>query len=142
MDKIIAGSGIDAVIDRVSRKAGISEDAATIAVDEVLTAVKDTLPSAMAAKLVTVVAGEETFSSWSNVGDKLRAARSMGKNLSKVGIAELSQRVKTGTAHTGQRSKKYVGSAAATLRKLWETLRARVKKPKAVHGERGSAGHD
>ncbi len=63
MDEAIADSGIDAVIDRVARKAGISEQAATTAVDEVLTAVKQKLPPTIAHKLVEVVAGEAEFQS-------------------------------------------------------------------------------
>ncbi len=125
MDKAIAGSGIDAVIYRVAKKAGISEHAATVAVDEALTAVKDRLPPAMAAKLVTVVAGEDTFSSWNNIGDKLHAARSMGKSLSQHGIAELSRRIIKHTSHTIQLLKPYTARAAAKATALWNTLRAR-----------------
>ena len=55
------GYGLDALISRVSAKAGISEDAATRAVDVVLTAVKAKLPPAMAKKLVRVVAGEANY---------------------------------------------------------------------------------
>ncbi len=61
MDPVIADSGIDAVICRVARKADISEQAATVAVDEVLTAVKQNLPPRMACRLVEVVAGESEF---------------------------------------------------------------------------------
>ena len=50
-----------ALIARVSAKAGISEEAATCAVDVVLTAVKAKLPQPMAKNLVPVIAGEASF---------------------------------------------------------------------------------
>ncbi len=142
MDKVIAGSGIDAVIYRVSQKANISEQAATVAVDEVLTAVKDRLPPAMAAKLVTVVAGEDAFSSWNNIGDKLRAAQSIGKNLSTDGIAELSQRIKQGAVHSGQLSKQYAARVADKVTTWWGKLRARRKKTRTKRGVNDAARHD
>ncbi len=142
MDKVIAGSGIDAVIYRVSQKADIPEEAATVAVDEVLTAVKDRLPPAMAAKLVTVVAGEDTFSRWNNIGDKLRATQSIGKNLSKDGIAEMSQRVKKRAVDAGQLSKQYATKAADKVTTLWGMLRAQLKKFGTKRGASDSAGDD
>lgn len=53
--------GLDALITRVAVKAGISEEAATRAVDIVLTAVKAKLPPPMAKNLVPVIAGEASF---------------------------------------------------------------------------------
>jgi hypothetical protein len=53
--------GIDALIEAVVKKANISEEAATQAVDTVLTAVKAKLPEPMAAKLVRVMAGEDSY---------------------------------------------------------------------------------
>lgn len=53
--------GLDALIARVAAKAGISEEAATRAVDIVLTAVKIKLPQPMAKNLVPVIAGEASF---------------------------------------------------------------------------------
>jgi uncharacterized protein (DUF2267 family) len=53
--------GLDALISRVAAKADISEEAATRAVDIVLTAVKARLPQPMARKLIQVVAGEESY---------------------------------------------------------------------------------
>lgn len=142
MDKVIAGSGIDAVIHRVSQKANISEDAATVAVDEVLTVVKDKLPPAMAAKLVIVVAGEETFRRWNNIGDKLRAAQSTGKNLSKHGIIALSQYAKQGAAHAGRFSKRYAAKIADGVTAASGMLRARLKKTGTRRGTDDSAHRD
>ncbi len=53
--------GLDALIARVAVKAGITEEAATCAVDIVLTAVKAKLPPPMAKNLVPVIAGEASF---------------------------------------------------------------------------------
>ncbi len=53
--------GLDALIARVAAKADISEEAATRAVDIVLTAVKARLPQPMAKRLVPVIAGEASF---------------------------------------------------------------------------------
>ena len=58
-----ANKGLDALIARVADKAQISEEAATRAVDIVLTAVKDRLPPQMANKLIEVLAGEDDFGS-------------------------------------------------------------------------------
>ena len=58
-----ADKGLDILIARVADKARISEEAATKAVDIVLTAVKEKLPPQMAQKLVEVVAGEDDYGS-------------------------------------------------------------------------------
>ncbi len=128
MDRVIAGSGIDAVIYRVSKKAGISEEAATAAVDEVLTAVKDRLPPAMAAKLVKVVAGEDTFSNWRNMSDKLRNARAMGNKLSRSGMVALSDHARKIAVHAGELTKGFAARAAEQLAAWWHALRAQLKK--------------
>ena len=61
--RIPAEKGLDVLIARVADKAQISEEAAARAVDVVLTAVKDKLPSQMAQRLIQVVAGEDDFGS-------------------------------------------------------------------------------
>ena len=55
--------GMDKLISRVALKAAITEEAASIAVDIVVAAVKEKLPPPMAEKLVQVLAGEDDYSS-------------------------------------------------------------------------------
>lgn len=65
---------MDELIATVARRANVSHQSATQAVDTVLTAVKDKLPDSMANSLVRVMAGEDEFKPADARAAKPRAA--------------------------------------------------------------------
>ncbi len=130
MDELIADCGIDALIYRVSQKAGISDAAASVAVDEVLTTVKEAMPSSMAGRLVKVVAGEERFDDWpSRLERAYRWCRSTAERLAEHAAAQLTRRAEHTAVKSAAPITARLTGIGRGLRQQWSRLSSRLRRP-------------